>query len=111
MLGRLKAFSYSFSGLTAAWKSEEAFRMECLFGVVLTPSVFWLVDSAVERVALILPMTLVLIVELLNSAIETVIDRIGPERHPLSKQAKDLGSAAVFLSLIGFLMTWAAVLL
>ena len=111
MLGRLKAFSHTFAGLTTAWKSEEAFRMECILGAVLFPAALWLGDSGVERAVLILPMALVLIVELLNSAVETAIDRIGPEHHPLSKQAKDLGSAAVFLSLIGFLVTWAVVLL
>lgn len=90
----------SFAGLRAAWRNEAAFRQECVLAAILVPAAFWVGDTAVERVLLIASVLVVLIVELLNSAVEAVVDRIGPERHELSGRAKDLGSAAVLLSLV-----------
>ncbi len=95
----VNATFFSFAGLRAAWRHEAAFRQEVLLCVVLVPTGVWLGRTAVERALLIGSCLLVLIVELLNSAIEAVVDRVGAEHHELSGQAKDLGSAAVFLSL------------
>jgi diacylglycerol kinase (ATP) len=97
---------YSLAGLRAAWQGESAFRQETLLSVVLVPTAFWLGTTVVERSLLIGSCLLVMIVELLNSAIEAVVDRIGSERHDLSGRAKDLGSAAVFLSLALVLIVW-----
>ena len=93
------ATRYSASGLRAAFANEEAFRQELLIAVVATPVGLWLGRSGVERALLVGTLLLTLIVELLNSAVEAAIDRIGMERHELSGRAKDLGSAAVFLVL------------
>jgi diacylglycerol kinase (ATP) len=94
----VNATFYSFAGLRTAW-SEAAFRQECALAVVLVPFGWWLGQNAVERALLIGSCFIVLIVELLNTAVELVVDRIGTDRHELSGRAKDLGSAAVFLSL------------
>ena len=102
---------YSVEGLRACFASEEAFRLEIMLAVVLTPLAFWLGDSPAERGLLLVAIVLVLLVELLNSAIEAVVDRIGLEYHALSKKAKDIGSAAVFISLVAFVVLWVAVLL
>ena len=102
---------YSAEGLRACFRSEEAFRLEIMLAVVLTPLAFWLGDSPAERGLLLVAIVLVLLVELLNSAIEAVVDRIGLEYHALSKKAKDIGSAAVFISLVAFVVLWVAVLL
>ncbi|WP_309684872.1 diacylglycerol kinase [Polaromonas sp.] len=99
------AFGYSLAGLRAGW-SETAFRQEALASLVLIPAAFWLGRSWVETVLLAGTVVLILIVELLNSGIETAIDRIGPEWHDLSKRAKDMGSAAVLLSLLLCAGTW-----
>ncbi len=96
----LMATAFSASGLRAAWGNEPAFRIECLASLVLIPTAFWVSPIAVERALLIGSCLLVLIVELMNSAIEATIDRIGEERHTLSGRAKDLGSAAVLMSLV-----------
>lgn len=104
------ATRYSAAGLAAAWRGEEAFRQEIVLGIVLVPAALWLGRSAVEVAALIGTWLLVLTVELLNTAVEATVDRIGAERNPLSGQAKDLGSAAVFMSLALLLLTWGAVL-
>lgn len=104
------AMRYSAAGLAVAWRGEEAFRQELGLGLVLVPAALWLGRSAVEVAALIGTWLLVLIVELLNTAVEATVDRIGAERNPLSGQAKDLGSAAVFVSLALLLLTWGAVL-
>ncbi|WP_027015867.1 diacylglycerol kinase [Comamonas composti] len=93
------AGGYSLSGLRAGWQ-EKAFRLEAIFAVFMLPASFWLSRSWVEAALLAGSVLLVLITELLNSGIEAAIDRIGPEWHALSKQAKDMGSAAVFLSLV-----------
>jgi diacylglycerol kinase (ATP) len=101
----LHAFGYSIAGLKAGWY-ETAFRQEALASCVLLPAAFWLGRSWVETVLLAGTVLLVMIVELLNTGIETAIDRIGPEWHDLSKRAKDMGSAAVLLSLLLCAATW-----
>ncbi len=106
-----KAFGNTWKGLAGCWREEEAFRQECLLALALLPTGLWLGHSGVERALLIAPMLLVLIVELLNSAVEAAIDRIGTERNPLSGLAKDLGSAAVFISFLLLAVTWGLVLL
>lgn len=102
----LKATRYSLQGLSAAWQHESAFRQELLLGIILLPVSFWLANSWVEVAVLMGVCFLVLIVELLNSAIEAVVDRVGHEHHDLAGQAKDMGSAAVMLSLIMAVATW-----
>jgi diacylglycerol kinase (ATP) len=97
---------YSLAGLRAAWRGESAFRQESLLCIVLIPAAFWLGTTAVERSLLVGSCLLVLIVELLNSGLEAAVDRIGSEHHDLSGRAKDLGSAAVFLSLALVLVVW-----
>jgi diacylglycerol kinase (ATP) len=101
-----KATIYSMQGLKAAWMHESAFRQECVIGLVLLPLSFWIANSWVEVAVLMGVCFLVLIVELLNSAIEAVVDRVGHEHHNLAGQAKDMGSAAVMLSLIMAVGTW-----
>jgi len=103
------AFGYSLSGLKAGW-DEPAFRQEALLAILLMPFSFWLGRTWVEIALLSGTLLLVGIVELLNTAIESAIDRIGPEWHDLSKRAKDMGSAAVLLSLFMCAGTWAAAL-
>lgn len=102
----LNATVYSWLGLSAAWKNESAFRQELVLAVVLLPLAIWLGQTALERALLIACLLVVLIVELLNSAIEAAIDRHGDERHILSGRAKDLGSAAVFVSLALVVVVW-----
>jgi diacylglycerol kinase (ATP) len=99
------AAGYSMAGLRAGW-SETAFRQEALSSLVLLPLAFWLGKNWVETVLLAGTVMLIMIVELLNTGIETAIDRIGPEWHDLSKRAKDMGSAAVLLSLLLCAATW-----
>ncbi|MBS4095990.1 MAG: diacylglycerol kinase [Sulfuricella sp.] len=101
---------YSFAGLGAAWKHEDAFRQETLLALAMLPLAWLLGDNNLARAAMIASVLLVLIVELLNSAIEAVVDRISLENHHLAKRAKDIGSAAVFLSLINVLVIWGLVL-
>lgn len=105
----LNATSFSFAGLAAAWRSEASFRQELLLAIVLIPAGLWLGRSAVERALLVGSCLLVLAVELLNSALEAAVDRIGEERHPLAGRAKDLGSAAVFVSLVLVLVVWSLI--
>jgi diacylglycerol kinase (ATP) len=104
------AFFYSIAGLKAAWQNEQAFRQELLVVVIGTVTALSLTISAFEKLALVAVLVLVLIVELINSALEAVVDRISLERHPLSKNAKDLGSAAVALSIMIAAAAWAVVL-
>jgi len=99
------AFGYSLAGLRAGWY-ETAFRQEAIASLVLLPAAFWLGGTWVETVLLAGTVILIMIVELLNTGIETAIDRIGPEWHDLSKRAKDMGSAAVLLSLLLCAGTW-----
>jgi diacylglycerol kinase (ATP) len=104
------AFFYSIDGLKSAWKHEHAFRQELGLFVAGTLVALVLKVSAFEKLVLIGVLVLVLIVELINSAIEAVVDRISLERHPLSKNAKDFGSAAVLLACLLAAATWAVVL-
>jgi diacylglycerol kinase (ATP) len=106
----VSALSYSVDGLRAAWRHEHAFRQEMLVFVVGAVAALALRVSAFEKLVLIGVLMLVLIVELINSALEAVVDRISLERHPLSKNAKDLGSAAVLLTCALACATWAVVL-
>jgi diacylglycerol kinase (ATP) len=99
------AAGYSLAGLRAGW-NETAFRQEAMAAIVLIPTAFWLGRSWMETVLLAGMVMLVLIVELLNTGIECAIDRFGPEWHALSKRAKDMGSAAVLLSLLLCALTW-----
>ena len=101
---------YSIAGIRAAWKSETAFRQELILCVLMVPAAFWLGDCAVERSLLIGTCLLVLVVELLNSAIEAVVDRIGADRHELSGRAKDMASAAVFIALCLTVVCWGLIL-
>ncbi len=106
-IGRIwRATFYSLAGIRAAWENEAAFRQEVLLSLIMVPSAFWLGGSAVERLMLIGTCLVVLITELLNSAVEAAIDRIGDDNHELSARAKDLGSAAVFISLWLAGITW-----
>ncbi|MEY4726542.1 MAG: hypothetical protein RLZ36_1169 [Pseudomonadota bacterium] len=103
------AFGYSLSGLKAAWY-EKAFRQEAMGACVLVPLSFYVGQTWLETALLASTVILVLVVELLNTGIESAIDRIGPEWHELAKRAKDVGSAAVLLSLLLCLGVWAAAL-
>jgi len=100
------AAAYSLAGLRAGWQ-EPAFRQEAIAAVVLVPAAFWVGSGWMERAILIGTVVLVMVVELLNTGVEAAIDRIGPEWHVLSKRAKDMGSAAVLLSLLLCAGTWA----
>jgi diacylglycerol kinase (ATP) len=102
----LKAFIWSMAGIKAAWKNEQAFRWEAAIVLLMMPVGLWLGRTAVERALLIACSMSVLITELLNSAVEAVVDRIGPERHELSKRAKDMGSAAALISMVTAVVVW-----
>lgn len=106
----MKASVYSVQGLKHAWCSEHAFRQELMVSIPALCVAALLPVSILEKLALVFVLAFVLVVELLNSAIEAVVDRISLERHTLSKNAKDLGSAAVFVSVIVAALTWAAIL-
>lgn len=105
------AFFYSIAGLKAAWKNEHAFRQEVALVVPAVIVALLLPVSALEKLMLIGVLVMVLIVELVNSAIEAIVDRVSLERHPLSKNAKDFGSAAVLLALLLAIATWAVIVL
>ena len=107
----LNAFNYSMSGLKVAYQHEHAFRQELLLAVILIPLALYLEPSMIGRVLMIASVLLVLVVELLNSAIEAAVDRISLENHELIKRAKDMGSAAVFIALLNVAVTWGLVLL
>lgn len=96
-------------GFHAAWRHESAFRQETLLTAALIPAAVWLGENATQIALLVGTLLLVVIVELLNSAIEAVVDRVGDEHHPLSGRAKDMGSAAVFLALALTLVVWAVI--
>jgi diacylglycerol kinase (ATP) len=102
----LDAYKYSLKGLRAAWEYEEAFRQESMLAMVMLPMAFWLGTNATERMLLIITVMIVIITELINSALEAVVDRISTEHHELSGQAKDIGSAAVMLSMLLCLLCW-----
>jgi diacylglycerol kinase (ATP) len=101
-----KATYYSIEGLNAAFKEEFAFRLELIAGLIALPVAIFLGNSAIERVLLIAPLFLIFIVELLNSAIENALNRIDSNWHPLCKKSKDMGSAAVMLSILNALVVW-----
>lgn len=104
------AFRYSIEGFKTAWRHEHAFRQELMVAVPAAIVALFLPVSAFQKLALIAVLGLVLLVELINAAIEAVVDRVSLERHPLSKAAKDLGSAAVALAIAMAAATWAVVL-
>lgn len=107
----INATRWSMKGFKSTLKTEEAFRQEVLLFIILAPLGMWLGETGVERALLIGTVLIVLIVELLNSAVESVIDRISHEHHELSGKAKDQGSAAVFVALVLAVMTWVLVLI
>jgi diacylglycerol kinase (ATP) len=106
----VRAAGYSIAGLRAALKKEAAFRQEAILFVILAPLGAWLGHNGIERVLLVGSLLLVLIVELLNSAVEATVDRISGKHHKLSGRAKDMGSAAVYLSILLVILTWTMVL-
>ncbi len=106
----INAFGYSMKGLRAAFANEAAFRQELLLFIVMTPLAIWLGQNGIEQALLIGSLFLVLIVELMNSAIEAIVDRVGSEWHELSGRAKDIGSAAVLISLANVFVVWTLVL-
>ncbi len=104
------ALFYSLEGFGAAWKHEDAFRQEALLALVMIPLAWYFGGTAVSRALMIASVLLVLIVELINSAIEATVDRISLENHRLAKRAKDIGSAAVLIALINVAVVWGLVL-
>jgi len=102
----INAIGYSFSGFKAAFQNEDAFRQEVFLTIILVPLAFYIANNSLEIVLLLFSTLLVPIVELLNSAIEATVDRISLEQHKLAKRAKDIGSAAVFLSFVNLFAIW-----
>ena len=102
----LKAGQFSWQGISAAYKHEEAFRQEVWVSLLGIPLAIWWGDTGVEKAFMIGSLLLLMIVELLNSAIEAVVDRIGMERHELAGRAKDMGSAAVTIAIINTVLVW-----
>jgi diacylglycerol kinase (ATP) len=107
----LNATRYSLAGLTQAIRHEEAFRQELMLAAVMAPLGLWLGSNGVERALLVGSVLLVLIVELLNSALEATVDRVSLDEHPLAARAKDMGSAAVMVALVNAGVVWLLVLL
>jgi diacylglycerol kinase (ATP) len=105
----IKAAGYSLRGFRAAWKHESAFRQETLLAAILIPFAIWLGQNATQIALLVGTLFLVVIVELLNSAIEAVVDRVSDEHHKLSGRAKDMGSAAVFVALALTAVVWTGI--
>ena len=106
----IKAGQYSWQGLCAAYKHEEAFRQELWASLVLIPVGFWLGQNGVEKALLVGTVLLLLLVEILNSSIEAVVDRIGQEHHELAGRAKDMGSAAVAIAIVLIIVVWILIL-
>ncbi len=106
LLRVVKAAEFSMHGFRSAWRCESAFRQECTIALILVPCAFLLAETWTQAALLIAATGLVLVAELLNSAIEAVVDRIGHEHHELAARAKDMGSAAVFVSLAIVVVTW-----
>lgn len=106
----IKAVGYSYKGLIAAWRNEAAFRQELVVGTVAIILAVWLDVGTIARILLIGSLVLVVIIEIINSAIEAVVDRVGTEYHELSGRAKDMASAAVFLAVMLALFVWVSVL-
>jgi diacylglycerol kinase (ATP) len=104
------AFTYSVAGTLAAFKHEDAFRQEVILSTILIPLAIYLGQTAIEQALMIASVLLIIIVELLNSSVEATVDRISVKRHKLSKRAKDIGSAAVFFSLINAAVIWFLIL-
>ncbi|HZV63252.1 MAG TPA: diacylglycerol kinase [Methylophilaceae bacterium] len=107
----LNAFGYSLAGIKAAYQNEDAFRQEVLMASVLIPLAFYLGETRLETAFMIACVLLVIIVELINSSIEATVDRISLENHLLAKRAKDIGSAAVMLSLFNLVIVWGLIVL
>jgi diacylglycerol kinase (ATP) len=105
------AFQWSMKGLRAGWQHEASFRLEACLAIVLVPLGLWLGHGALEKLALIVAPMLVLSAELLNSAIEAVVDKVSPEFHELAGRAKDMGSAAVFVLVVLVMLSWGLILL
>lgn len=106
----INAFGHSLAGLSAAYKNEDAFRQEVKLAIILIPLALYLGHGAVERALMIASVLLVVIVELLNSSVEATVDRISLDHHLLAKRAKDIGSAAVLISLINLAVVWGLIL-
>ena len=106
----INAFGYSIAGTLAAFKHEDAFRQEVVLGVVLTPVALYFGETAIHQALMISSLLFIIVVELLNSSIEATVDRISIKHHKLAKRAKDIGSAAVFFSLINASVIWFLVL-
>jgi diacylglycerol kinase (ATP) len=106
----MNAFGYSLEGFKAAFKHEDAFRQEVFLAIILIPLAIYLESEVLHRALMIGSILLVLIVELLNSAVEAVVDRVSIERHALAKRAKDIGSAAVFIALSNVVIIWGLIL-
>jgi diacylglycerol kinase (ATP) len=102
----MNAFSYSIAGTLAAFKHEDAFRQEVFLAVVLTPVALYFGETAIDQALMISSLLFIIVVELLNSSIEATVDRISVKHHKLAKRAKDIGSAAVFFSLINAAVSW-----
>ena len=107
----IKASGYSWQGLCAAWRNEAAFRQEVWLSILMIPLGLYLGDNGVEKALLISSVILIVLVEILNSALEAVVDRFGEEHHELSGRAKDMGSAAVALAFVLMISVWTLVLL
>ena len=106
----LNAFKYSVAGTLAAFKHEDAFRQEVILSIVLIPLAIYLGQTPIEQALMITSILLIIIVELLNSSVEATVDRISVKRHKLAKRAKDIGSAAVFFSLVNASVIWFLIL-
>lgn len=106
----LNAFGYSMAGIKAAYKNEDAFRQEVLMAIFMIPLALYLGETGLEKAIMIASVLLVIMVELLNSSIEATVDRISLENHNLAKRAKDIGSAAVLISLINLAVVWGLLL-
>jgi diacylglycerol kinase (ATP) len=106
----VNALGYSLSGLLLAWRDEAAFRQEVILAIVLVPVAFMVPVDMTQRVLLVASVMLVLVVEMINSAIEATVDRVSLDIHPLAKRAKDMGSAAVLLALTNAILIWAIIL-
>ena len=106
----VNAFGYSIAGTLAAFKHEDAFRQELILTAILTPVAIYFGETAIDQALMISSLLLIIIVELLNSSIEATVDRISVKHHKLAKRAKDIGSAAVFFSLINAIVIWFLIL-
>ena len=106
----IKAAGYSWQGIKSAYQNEAAFRQETVAALFLIPLAFWLSESALQFALMVSSVLLVMMVEILNSAIEAVVDRFGDEIHPLSGRAKDMASAAVLFALVYFIVIWGGIL-